>query len=287
MSRYIVRMSPGRGTLSTQASYISWQLPVRMCEVSVSQGFEGAVASHDSQVPLYLDLVSQLNEYLELKRPSLDDLVHFLTVRTLQPWNAERIFISRIDRDGVFRDFSFFGFPIDDAAQWKEVHITDRVPMADAARSATIVVADEDRLTAAYKALVNFHDQWVGRIIVDVPIIKGGVSIGVMGIVFTGKIPSDESFLPFLRSLATCIVFAMDDTRRKVALKRTLGPKNELTDRQKKILEMMAQGLTNAVMASRLGFSESLIRQETVKIYRNLNVNNRQEASAVYEEQQK
>jgi hypothetical protein len=79
MSRYIVRMSPGRGTLSTKASYISWQLPVRMCEVSVSQGFEGAVASHDSQVPLYLDLFSQLNEYLELKRPSLDDVFMSLT----------------------------------------------------------------------------------------------------------------------------------------------------------------------------------------------------------------
>jgi len=253
----------------------------------VNQEFDRASAAHDSEASLYLDLISQLNEYLELKRPSLDDLVHFLTVRTLQPWNAERVFISRIDRDGVFRDFSFFGFPIDDASQWKEVHITDRVPMADAARSASIVIADEERLLAVYKSLVKFHEQWVGRVIVDVPIIKGGVSIGVMGIVFIGKIPSDESFLPFLRSVATCIVFAMDDTRRKIALKRTLGPKSELTDRQKNILEMMAQGLTNAVMASRLGFSESLIRQETVKIYRNLNVNNRHEASAIYQEQSK
>lgn len=253
----------------------------------MNQEFDGAIAAHESEATLYLDLISQLNEYLELKRPSLDELVHFLTVRTLHPWNAERVFISRIDRDGIFRDFSFFGFPIDDAANWKEVNITDRVPMADAARNATIVIADEARLTAAYKSLVNFHPQWAGRYIVDVPIIKGGVSIGVMGIVFSGEIPSDNSFLPFLRALATCVVFAMDDTRRKVALKRTLGPKSELTDRQKKILEMMAQGLTNAVMSSRLGFSESLVRQETVKIYRNLNVNNRHEASAVYQDQNK
>lgn len=137
----------------------------------MNQEFDRASAAHDSEVSLYLDLISQLNEYLELKRPSLDDLVHFLTVRTLQPWNAERVFISRIDRDGVFRDFSFFGFPIDDAAQWKEVHITDRVPMADAARSASIVIADEERLVAVYKSLVKFHEQWVGRVIVDVPII--------------------------------------------------------------------------------------------------------------------
>ena len=280
-------MSPTRGTLTAVATSSKWQSKLRICGGSVNQNFDRASSAHDSDVSLYLDLISQLNEYLELKRPSLDDLVHFLTARTLQPWNAERVFISRIDRDGVFRDFSFFGFPIDDAAQWKEVHITDRVPMADAARSASIVIADEERLLAVYKSLVKFHEQWVGRVIVDVPIIKGGVSIGVMGIVFIGKIPSDESFLPFLRSVASCIVFAMDDTRRKIALKRTLGPKSELTDRQKNILEMMAQGLTNAVMASRLGFSESLIRQETVKIFRNLNVNNRHEASAIYQEQSK
>ena len=245
------------------------------------------VRSSEEDSTRYLDLIAQLNEYLEIKRPSLDDLVHFLTARTLQPWGAERIFIARVDRDGVFRDFSFFGFPIDNSANWKEVHITDRVPMADAARNAAIVIATEAELLEVYKAQVERHSDWAGRSIIDVPIIKGGVSIGVMGIVFAADTPTDESFLPFLRSIASCVVFAMDDTRRKIALKRTLGPKNELSERQKKILEMMSQGLTNSVMASRLGFSESLVRQETVKIYRNLNVSNRQEASAVYDEQQK
>ena len=231
----------------------------------------------------FLDLISQLNEYLELKRPSLDELVHFLTVRTLQPWSAERVFIARVDRDGVFRDFSFFGFPFDNSANWQEVHIADRVPMADAARSGTIVVASEEQIVEVYKTLVDRRSEWIGRTIIDVPIIKGGVSVGVIGIVFKGETPQDESFLPFLRSLASCIVFALDETRRKIAQKRTLGPKNELTDRQKKILEMMSQGLTNAAMAIRLGFSESLVRQETVKIFRSLNVSNRREASEKFE----
>ena len=231
----------------------------------------------------FLNLISQLNEYLELKRPSLDELVHFLTVRTLAPWDAERVFIARVDRDGVFRDFSFFGFPFDNSANWQEVHISDRVPMADAARNGTIVVASEEQIVEVYKTLVDRRSEWIGRTIIDVPIIKGGVSVGVIGIIFKGETPQDESFLPFLRSLASCIVFALDETRRKIAQKRTLGPKNELTDRQKKILEMMSQGLTNAAMAIRLGFSESLVRQETVKIYRNLNVNNRHEASEKFE----
>lgn len=235
----------------------------------------------------YLDLVSQLNEYLEIKRPSLDDLIHFVAVRTLQQWSAERAFIARVDRDGVFREIAYFGFQFEDSAGWAEVNIMDRVPMADAARSGTIVVANEEHITDVYKDLVDRRSSRIGRSIIDVPILKGGVPVGVMGIVFAGEVPADESFLPFLRSLASCIVFAMDDNRRKMPTKRIGGRQTELTERQKKILAMMAQGLTNSVMAQRLGFSESLIRQETVKIYRNLNVSNRHEASEVFASQSK
>ena len=231
----------------------------------------------------YLDLVSQLNEYLEIKRPSLDDLIHFVAARTLQSWSAERAFIALIDRDGVFREIAYFGFQFENSAGWTEINIMDRVPMADAARSGSIVIANEEHITEVYKDLVDRRSSRIGRSIIDVPILKGGVPIGVMGIVFAGEIPADESFLPFLRSLASCVVFAMDDSRRKISTKRIGGRPVELTERQQKILEMMAQGLTNAVMARHLGFSESLIRQETVKIYRNLNVSNRHEASEKFE----
>lgn len=242
---------------------------------------KGRTSEQDST--RYLDLVSQLNEYLEIKRPSLDDLIHFVAVRTLQSWRAERAFIARVDRDGVFREIAYFGFQFENSTGWAEVNIMDRVPMAVAARNGSIVVANEEHIIEVYKDLVDRRNSRIGRSIIDVPILKGGVAIGVMGIVFAGETPSDESFLPFLRSLASCIVFTMDDTRRKMPIKRQVGLHIDLTGRQQKILEMMAQGLTNGAMAIRLGFSESLIRQETVKIYRNLNVSNRQEASAKFE----
>lgn len=54
----------------------------------------------------------------------------------------------------------------------------------------------------------------------------------------------------------------------------------EMSTRQVKILEFMAEGLTNAEIARRLLLSESTVRQESVKIYRALNTDNRQEAVA-------
>lgn len=54
---------------------------------------------------------------------------------------------------------------------------------------------------------------------------------------------------------------------------------DELTTRQLVILEFLSQGQTNAQIAQELMLSESSIRQETVKIYRALGVNNREAAA--------
>jgi DNA-binding CsgD family transcriptional regulator len=51
-----------------------------------------------------------------------------------------------------------------------------------------------------------------------------------------------------------------------------------LSERQMQILALMAKGLTNGQIAARVGFSESTVRQETMAIYRFLNVGGRHEA---------
>jgi DNA-binding CsgD family transcriptional regulator len=54
----------------------------------------------------------------------------------------------------------------------------------------------------------------------------------------------------------------------------------DMSTRQLKILEFMAEGLTNAEIARKLLLSESTVRQESVKIYRTFNTDNRQMAVA-------
>ena len=53
-----------------------------------------------------------------------------------------------------------------------------------------------------------------------------------------------------------------------------------LTERQIAVLDMIQAGATNSSIALRLGYSESLIRQETVIIYRKLGVQGRKEILA-------
>lgn len=55
---------------------------------------------------------------------------------------------------------------------------------------------------------------------------------------------------------------------------------SEITTRQVKILEFMAEGLTNAEISRKLLLSESTVRQESVRIYRIFNTDSRQAAVA-------
>jgi len=57
----------------------------------------------------------------------------------------------------------------------------------------------------------------------------------------------------------------------------------DLTDRQKRILDGMARGKTNGAIARELGYSESTIRHESMTIYRTLGVSRREEAVVVME----
>ena len=60
----------------------------------------------------------------------------------------------------------------------------------------------------------------------------------------------------------------------------TTGSPDDLTTRQVQILGLMADGLTNADIATRVLLSESTVRQETIRIYRALRVGSRIEATA-------
>jgi DNA-binding CsgD family transcriptional regulator len=54
----------------------------------------------------------------------------------------------------------------------------------------------------------------------------------------------------------------------------------ELTGRQRRVLHLMAQGMTNSQIARVIAFSESTVRQDTIAIYRILSVKGRAEAIA-------
>jgi DNA-binding NarL/FixJ family response regulator len=66
------------------------------------------------------------------------------------------------------------------------------------------------------------------------------------------------------------IVLAAVDVKEEIHL-----PQLPLSDRQLVIADLLERGFNNAQIALEIGYSESLIRQETVAIYRKLEVTGR------------
>jgi RNA polymerase sigma factor (sigma-70 family) len=57
-----------------------------------------------------------------------------------------------------------------------------------------------------------------------------------------------------------------------------MGALGELTDREKTILELVAQGLTNREIADRLSLSEKTVKHHMTNVLQKLQVRNRVEA---------
>jgi DNA-binding NarL/FixJ family response regulator len=56
---------------------------------------------------------------------------------------------------------------------------------------------------------------------------------------------------------------------------------NSLSERERTVLQLLAQGLTNPDIADRLVYSLATVRRDTITIYRKLNVSGRVAATAI------
>jgi DNA-binding CsgD family transcriptional regulator len=124
------------------------------------------------------------------------------------------------------------------------------------------------------------------RGVLAIPLLKDSIPVGALALVMdveNKKLPIQESLIPVLMKIgAYCLAaYAGSSNRSTDNFSATPRESNgeDLTSRQIKILELMADGLVNVEIARDLMLSESTIRQETVRIYRALGVPNRSEAA--------
>lgn len=120
------------------------------------------------------------------------------------------------------------------------------------------------------------------RPMIVVPLMKENSPIGAATIILDPDVtenPIDEKLLPVLERISGYWLTSIDSPAlNKINISGSADGRN-LTSRQLKILSLMADGLVNAEIATQLVVSESTVRQETVRIYRELGVANRAEAS--------
>lgn len=101
----------------------------------------------------------------------------------------------------------------------------------------------------------------------------------------TSTFPPESKLSSFVETIFNLIGMQASAISRRDKSKDPLDKISQILGRrQREILKLIADGMTNAQIDSELGFSESTIRQDTMKIYEALGVTGRKEATSKYRE---
>lgn len=227
---------------------------------------------------LALDVVSVL-----LTRTTMDEVAQYLVLQALadaNPWQAS---IYEVGPDSLLRLAGSFGLVEGRGDLHEHSCLEDPVIggslRGDILHSSPAPAPHGDVPEAAIPELVDGHQ-------VIWPLQTPSRLSGVLQVRFHEE-PDVAQLAERLIELSPPIALALDlsganGSRRRNGGSSLQGPRGnsdgELTARQKEVLRHMASGMTNGQIARILKFSESTVRQETMAIYRTLQVRGRAEA---------
>jgi DNA-binding CsgD family transcriptional regulator len=244
-----------------------------------------------------------------MSRPSGDQISQHLVLNLLKGHRPRTAVISLFGADGSLHAVGAFGMSGPALEPYRTLSLWDSSPMSDAVRSGEPVILRtveevEDRYPwlgskeAPYEPLavwpLSLPSQRVGAVQItftappEIDALRTDVTgvaavlalylslLSNPGQVSDRPLPAAEGERSGLTP-ALSLVETLPAEEPPGASYRRTAPGN-LTERQLRILGLMAKGLTNSQISKRVGFSESTVRQETMAIYRYFGVGGRREA---------
>ncbi len=230
-----------------------------------------------------MNSISDLSLYLSRPEVTPALLSQYLVLKTLTPLGANQIFLSQLHSDGMVRPIDVFGYSEEQMEGWKEFPLSEKLPVCDSIRNDQLVwLADHDDWEKDYPELLNYPGDLSSQTFIALSIDIHGAPAGALGIMSRKQIhPTPEliSFVSVIGGLVGLYLSRINNSTLSNILRGNEGVNGEfLTPRQMRILDLMAQSFTNPQIAKELGFSESTVRQETMRIYQILQVSGRKDA---------
>lgn len=181
----------------------------------------------------------------------------------------------QLSRDGALHVLSHEGYANFDPSGISRLDINSDRAASESLRSGRLrIFTLEERLTQASDLPQELRGYWRS---------SAAIPIGLQSLYFF-NFREDVSLIPEFESFLRCISSLLTAFEGQVRNKKRGGGElwfdenvDSLSRRQAEILQLIREGKTNPQIADELGFSESLIRQETVSIYRKLGVSGRKE----------
>lgn len=247
---------------------------------------------------LYRQL-AEVSTYLTDPSHKFSDVLQMLCIKALSPLQTDALVYTEVDHNGQATPHTSFGIEITGKdGERPTFTISERTPFTDAIRENRIIWIDSlPSWPKHYSKMANLQLPKNLRTLICCPIDVDGLPMGSLTAFSHAKLEFEEATAQYLEAISHILsnsilqkVQAIKKGNRNPEAKNksetfSFAPsefEKPLTERQNLILKLIAEGRTNAAIADVLGYSESLIRQETIKIYGKLGCSGRNEASQIY-----
>lgn len=244
-----------------------------------------------------------------MSRPSGDQIAQHLVLNLLNSHKPRTCVISLFGSDGSLHAVGGFGMPNNAMEPYRTLSLWDSSPMSDAVRGGDpVILQTVEEVEDRYPWLGSKESPYEPLAVW--PLSLPSQRVGAVQITFTATPDADSLRLDVTGVAAVLALYlsllsnpgtpaerplagmdaAAGALTPALSLVETLPAEDSaangyrrpapgtLTERQLKILGLMAKGLTNSQISKRVGFSESTVRQETMAIYRYFGVGGRREA---------
>jgi DNA-binding CsgD family transcriptional regulator len=217
--------------------------------------------------------IKKIVDYLGSHR-TLSELVIFLGTNVCLSGDHCKVYVGKIESNGVINHLANFGYTSDDLSSVLSINVTERRPICDAVNSNSMIIATKSPFYYdLYKDIVPFSDPadpW--QSIICIPLLPNYTMTFLLKTPV--KLASEESdYYELLHSLLSFYMNVSLHSERQAGITNfhTSSLKDKpLTLRQQVILEMMKKRMTNREIAREIRYSESLVRQETITIFAKL-----------------
>ena len=224
--------------------------------------------------------LSNIADYLTIEK-DLEAAVQHVALNACHSGKPSRFYVARLDSDLTLSHIASFGF--DDAflAHNSAFSLLTNKLLNQAIHSESIMIRNRDKkFRKEFGDLQTTEDDEIWKSTVFMPLLPNFAATLSTQV----TIPDEDQFRNYysmLKSLFSLFIHQLDSHnaskgRGQLRIKENLMGK-ELTERQALILDLMKSGMTNIAIASKMGYSESLIRQETMAIYQKLGIDGRKD----------
>lgn len=211
---------------------------------------------------------------------SISDVCKFLVLNIFTNMKASAVYAGEITKDGFIAPVGSFGLPEKTVTGWGNIPLTLKAPLTDSVKQDKIILLKREEAFEKYPALSGYEgipEIW------ETYLVCPTLPYGLIALTLDSSPKLSRDSEEFLRTISSLVSLHHQKVKLKTRMKgnnesnRSSGQNGALTERQSLIKNLMEKGFSNPQIASEIGYSESLIRQETMAIYSILNISGRKD----------